>query len=482
VADPVVVIGAGPAGLAAAYECARLGLPAVVLEQDRMVGGLCRTVEHQGFRFDLGGHRFFTKNEEVRALWRETLGDEFLRRPRRSRIYFGGRFVAYPLKPFDALRRLGAKETALSIASFLARRVRPHPDPKSFEAWTENQFGHRLYAHFFRAYTEKVWGIPCSELAGEWGAQRIKGLNLASAIRSALFKPRHGKIRTLIEEFDYPRLGPGQMYEALAARCRAAGVPVRLGHRAVGVDTRGGRALAVRARTDAGETRLPCAAVLSSMPLTELACALDEADPSARAAAGALGYRSLLTVDLMLRGAETVPDTWIYIHDPNLRVGRVQCFRNWSPDLVPGPEASSLGFEYFATEGDDLWTTSDAELVALAKRELGELGLADPDRVFDATVQRAGKAYPLFRLGYAEHVRTIRRALARFENVQPIGRYGMFRYNNMDHSILTGMLAARNLGDAQHDVWSVNVDAEYLESGPAPQAGQATDADRLANA
>ncbi|MFH0910514.1 MAG: NAD(P)/FAD-dependent oxidoreductase [Planctomycetota bacterium] len=469
--ERAVIIGGGPAGLAAGYECGRRRIPAVVLEADSVVGGLCRTVEHNGFRFDLGGHRFFTKSREVSALWHEILGDEFLRRPRLSRIYFGGRFVAYPLKPLDALRRLGLVETARSIASYLARKLAPNADTSSFESWNENQFGRRLYTHFFKAYTEKVWGIPCSELASEWGAQRIKGLSLASAIRSALFKPAHGRIKTLIEEFEYPRLGPGEMYEALAERCRGLGVEVLLGHRAVRVERRGDGPTAVHARTSVGESRFPASAVLSSMPLSGLVEALDGMPPEALSSARALTYRSLLTVNLMLTGPETIPETWLYIHDPAFRVGRVQCFKNWSPFMVPKAETSSLGMEFFATEGDDLWTLPDHELVALGKSEMARLGIADEGRVFDAFVLRAPKAYPVFRLGYAAHLARIREVLDPIPRLYPIGRYGMFRYNNMDHSILTGLLAARCLAGERHDLWSVNADEEYLEAGAGARAG-----------
>lgn len=460
----VVVIGGGPAGLAAVYTLAKMGVPAVCLESSQDWGGLSRTVVYRGFRFDIGGHRFFSKSQEVNALWKEILGDEFLTRPRQSRIYYRNRFFSYPLKAGDALRGLGLFESLRIFGSYLFRQIRPYPETPDFERWTSNLFGDRLYRHFFKAYTEKVWGIPCSQIASEWGAQRIRGLNLLSAIRSALLPPKHGSIKTLIGSFHYPRYGPGQMYEATAQKAEALGAELVREAHVVRIERDETCVKAVIAKTPSGERRYPATYVLSSMPLTDLVIAIDPPlDEEAQLAARHLRYRSLLTVNLILDTPQTIPDTWIYIHDPRIRMGRIQCFKNWSPAMVPDPQKSSLGCEYFVTEGDEVWQMADPDLLTLAKQELQELRLVDPAKVEDGFVVRAAKAYPVFDLGYAPRVAAIRRALAPISNLQPIGRYGMYRYNNMDHSILTGILAARNTQGARYDIWSVNVDQEYQE-------------------
>jgi len=462
-ANSTVIIGGGPAGLAAALECGRQGRPTVLLEMDAVVGGISRTVERNGYRFDIGGHRFFTKSAEVEQLWRATLPGDFLRRPRLSRIYFNKRFFDYPLKPANALLSLGIGQTMASIASYLRYQLRPNRSADSFETWAENQFGRRLYRIFFKAYTEKVWGIPCSEISSEWGVQRIKGLNLASAIRSAVLPGKRGEIKTLIEEFDYPRLGPGQMYEAMMQRCREAGVDVRLGHRATGLEVAGQRAQAVLVRSGSEEYRIGCDAVISSMPLDELVMGMSGVAATARDAAAALTYRSLITVNLMLSRRPPVPDTWIYVHDPSLVVGRVQFYHNWSPAMIPDEASGSMGLEIFASEGDAQWLMPDDELIARAAGEAQQLGLLDRSTIRDAFVVRTRKAYPISRTDYHKHVNVIREAIGQVANVQPIGRYGMFRYNNMDHSILTGMLAARNLSGESNDIWAVNTEEEYHE-------------------
>lgn len=463
--EKVVIIGGGPAGLAAAYELGKRGTAAVCLEASDEVGGISRTVVRNGYRFDLGGHRFFTKSKEVNELWREVLGDDFLRRPRLSRIFYRRQFFAYPVKAADALKKLGVFEAFLIGTQYLWRRCAPKKDLSNFENWTINLFGDRLYKHFFKAYTEKVWGIPCSRIASEWGAQRIKGLSLLTTIKSAIIKPKHGTIKTLIDEFDYPRFGPGQMYNAMAAKVEKMGIPVLRGHVVTRLEKSSNRITAVIARTrDGKEVRFPTSAVISSMPFTELVTAISPAvSPQAVEASKALTYRSLMTVNLILDVPKTIPDTWIYIHEPSLRMGRVQCFKNWSPDMVPDQSRSSLGCEYFASEGDDLWTMADADLVQLARKELATLGIADPEKVIDGFVIRVPKAYPVFDLEYKQRVERIRKDIDAIENLQPVGRYGMFRYNNMDHSILTGILAARNVMGSHYDIWQVNTDAEYHE-------------------
>jgi protoporphyrinogen oxidase len=463
-ADPIVVVGAGPAGLAAAYDLSKRRQGVICLEADSAVGGISRTVEYKGFRFDIGGHRFFTKYPVVHALWHEVLSDELLVRPRLSRIYYRNRFFYYPIRPFNALMGLGLWEAILIVLSYLKAQLAPRHGEETFEDWVANRFGYRLYTHFFKVYTEKVWGIPCTEIRAEWAAQRIKGLSLTSAVLNALFKSRGPGVKSLIEEFEYPRLGPGQMYERMAERVQEMGNQVLLQQEATRLVHNGQRVVRVIARTTQGEKAYPASHVISSMPITESLKRLSPAPPAdVLFAADQLTYRSILTVNLLLNRAEHLPDTWIYIHDPQVRVGRVQLFKNWSPWMVPDPQQSSRGLEYFCTEGDDLWTTDDAALIELGKEEMQHLRLCDPEDVFDAFVVRMPKCYPVYDAHYQEHLETVRTYLARFDNMHPVGRYGLFKYNNSDHSILTALLTVENLFGANHDVWAINADDEYLE-------------------
>jgi len=461
----VLVVGAGPAGLAATLDLSKRGERAVCLEADRVVGGLSRTVSHQGFRFDIGGHRFFTRYAVVRDLWAETLGDDLLRRPRLSRIFYRGRFFHYPIRPLDALAGLGLRASALAGLSYLEARARPVRPERTFEDWVANRFGRRLFEHFFQTYTEKVWGIPCHELQAEWAAQRIQGLSLASAVLGALRRRGPSRVKSLIDEFDYPRLGPGQMYEAMAQRVERLGNEVRLGHRVRRIEHDGRRVRRVVAETGSGAWSARPAHLVSSMPVTSLVRSLHPAAPDdVLAAAESLRYRALLTVNLLLARPETLPDTWIYVHDPAVRVARVQLPHNWSPDLVPSATQCSRGLEYFCDEGDRLWRTADASLVTRGVGELQALGLCGAEDVFDGFVVRTPRCYPVYDSQYRRHLARIRSYLDRFDNLHPVGRAGLFKYNNADHSILTALLAVENILGARHDVWAVNADDQYHEA------------------
>jgi len=469
-----VIVGAGPAGLTAAYELARLGLGGEILEQDSVVGGLARTASYRGFRFDIGGHRFFTKVEEVRRIWDDLLGADLLLRPRLSRIYYRETFFDYPLKPANALLGLGPAEAMRIGASFAAAQLFPSAEERTFEQWVVNRFGRRLFQVFFQSYTEKVWGMPCSEIGSEWAAQRIKNLDLSAAVRNAfLGHGRGGLVTTLIEQFHYPRLGPGMMWERCRDRVAGAGIGTAVDARVVRVAHDGSRVSALVVVDAAGrERRVSGDHFIVSMPLRDLVLALDPPPPPAvLAAARRLRYRDFLTVVLITRRAEPFPDNWIYIHEPRVRVGRIQNFRAWSPEMVPDPDAGSLGLEYFVQEGDELWSAADPELVALGAAECEALGLLDPSLVTDGTVVRMPKAYPVYDSGYREALAELRGALARLGNLQVIGRNGQHRYNNQDHSMVTGLLAARNVAGAKHDVWAVNVEADYHEHERPPDAG-----------
>ncbi len=470
-----VIAGGGPAGLTGAYELVKNGRSCAVLEADpRLVGGISRTDEYKGYRFDIGGHRFFSKSQEVNDLWREILGDQFIKRPRLSRIYYDRKFFDYPLKPVDALWKLGVARSARILLSYIKARLRPIKPERSFEDWVVNRFGRVLFETFFKSYTEKVWGMPTSAISADWAAQRIKGLSLVKAVFGALkggLGSKKGEvIKTLIEEFHYPRLGPGQMWETARDRIRDMGGSVHMDRRVERIDHDGSSVTSVVARDAAGKAyRYTGRQFLSTLPVRELIRAMNPAAPDeVRKAAESLGYRDFLSVVLIVDRAETFPDTWIYVHEPDVRVGRIQNFKNWSPDLVPDPSKSSLGLEYFCFEGDDLWTMSDADLLELGRREIDAMGLVPASEVVDGCVVRMPKAYPVYDDEYRKHLEVIRGWLANFDNLELAGRNGMHKYNNQDHSMMTATLAARNiLGQGKYDTWKVNTDAEYHEDGPS---------------
>ena len=475
----IVIIGAGPAGLTAGYLLSKQGVPVTILESDPVyVGGIARTVRYKGYRFDIGGHRFFSKSEEVEALWTEILPDDMLDRPRSSRILYNGELFTYPLRAFDALRKLGVVESARCVLSYLHACVFPVRNATTFEDWVSNQFGKRLFSIFFKTYTEKVWGMSCKDISADWAAQRIKGLSLKTAILNSLLpatprKARSEVVKTLIETFRYPRLGPGMMWETCAERIGAAGGAIHLGMRVVGCEYDRARDRWTVVGEDAQKTRhaFPADHVISSAPIRELVNAITPALPQeAVDAANALKYRDFVTVALMLRDRDTFADNWIYIHDPKVQVGRIQNFKAWSPDMVPEPGMTCYGLEYFCFRGDDLWTSSDEALRALAARELVQIGLARGDDIVDGCVVRQAKAYPVYDDDYAAHVDTVRGAIERgYPRLHLVGRNGMHKYNNQDHAMMTAMLCVRNIlaGKAIYDLWGVNQDAEYHESGSA---------------
>jgi len=466
--DSVVVIGAGPAGLAAAWELVRLGLHPVIVEAGSRVGGIARTEVYKGYRFDVGGHRFFTQNEEVQQLWEEMLGAEFLTVPRLSRIYYRGRFYSYPLELGNALCNLGPLESVRVGLSYVWAKLFPTRPEATFEHWVTNRFGTRLYHAFFGPYTEKVWGIPGSAIGADWAAQRIRGLSLRTTVLNAVLGS--STARSLIREFQYPRLGPGMMWERFAAMVEAHGGEVRMGTEAVAVRRVEGDRWEVVCREGGRESILHGGHVISSMPLPTLLARLEPAPPAAVAAAAErLRHRAMLVVGLMVRRAELFPDNWIYVHSPDVSVGRIQNFRNWSRDLVPDPETSSLGLEYFCSEDDALWRLADADLIDLAGRELTMLGLANASEVVDGAVIRQPKAYPVYDGEYKAHLAVIQEYFATVSGLQTIGRNGLHRYNNQDHSMLTGIFAARNLCGGRHDLWNVNTEASYHEERLAPE-------------
>jgi protoporphyrinogen oxidase len=471
---PVLIIGAGPAGLTAGYLLSKVGVPVTIIESDTTyVGGISRTVTYKGFHFDIGGHRFFSKSQEVENLWSELLPNDFLIRPRLSRIYYRGQFFSYPLKAFDALQKLGVVESALCMLSYAKARLFPKRNPKNLEEWVSNQFGWRLFSIFFKTYTEKVWGMSCKEISADWAAQRIKGLSLSSAIFHALgFKKSDGKkvIKTLIDSFRYPRRGPGMMWQACAEKIHVAGGDVHMGQsvHACRYDA-ATKIWHVSAQDTSGQSHTyEGSHVISSAPLRQLVAGLTPpVSAKVREAAQALRYRDFLVVGLIVKDRDRFADNWIYIHDPSVKVGRIQNFKSWSPEMVPDPQFNCYGMEYFCFEGDGLWSSKDADLIELAKDELVKIGLVAREDILDGCVIRQKKAYPVYDDLYQKRVDEIRSELEKmFPTLHLVGRNGMHKYNNQDHAMMTAMIAAKNIlaGRKVMDPWKVNQDAEYHET------------------
>jgi len=475
----IFVIGAGPAGLTAAYCLTKEMRSVIVIEKDPVyVGGISRTVRYGDFLFDIGGHRFFSKSKEVVDLWHEILPDDFITRRRLSRIYYGGKFYSYPLNAFQALRNLGIFTSTLCMLSYAFAKAFPIASPRSFHDWVRNQFGERLFQIFFKTYTEKVWGMSCDEISADWATQRIKGLDLSVAVMNALKrsfgrKPAadagaDGVVKTLIETFQYPRRGPGMMWEAAAARVTERGGRILMDRELVELAYDHARSLwQIEVATGTGSRETYTARhVVSSAPVRELVQKFSP-KPISLLHARELRYRDFLTVALMVNKPELFADNWIYIHDPSVKVGRVQNFGSWSPEMAP-PGSTCLGLEYFCFEGDGLWTMSDDELIALATREVAKVGLVSAADVIGGCVVRQPKAYPVYDDAYRDHMATIRRDLeSSYPTLHLIGRNGMHKYNNQDHAMMTAMLAARNIlaGERVYDIWQVNEDAEYHEAG-----------------
>jgi len=480
----VAIIGAGPAGLTAGYLLSKEKVPVTILEADpQYVGGIARTAKYKGYHFDIGGHRFFSKAKEVEDLWTELLPNDMLDRPRSSRIFYNGKFFSYPLKATEALFKLGIFESTRCVLSYMKARMFPTKEPKSFEDWVTNQFGKRLFSIFFKTYTEKVWGMSCKEISADWAAQRIKGLSLKSAILNAILPKKKPKnkgdvIKSLIDTFRYPRRGPGMMWDACAARIQEMGGEVAMGMRVVGCEYHKDSQLWTVTYEDTAKNRhqVQSRHVISSAPMKQLVNGLTpRVSEKALHAANSLRYRDFLTVVLILKDRQVFDDNWIYIHDPSVKVGRIQNFKSWSPEMVPDPTMTCYGLEYFCFEGDGLWNSSDADLIERGKIELAKVGLATAADVVDGCVVRQVKAYPVYDDDYAKHVATIREELdANYPNLHLVGRNGMHKYNNQDHAMMTAMLCARNIlaGSNVFDLWQVNQDAEYHEAGKAgEQAG-----------
>lgn len=472
-ARKVIIVGGGPAGLTAAYELGRHRIPSIVLEQHALVGGHARTESYKGFLFDVGGHRFFTKVEAVNQLWRDVLGEAFITVPRLSRIYYNRRFFYYPLKLWNVLRGLGLTNSALILFSYMRAHFFPHRQEENLEQWVINRFGQRLYRTFFKTYTEKVWGQPCTKIRADWAAQRIKGLSFTSALRNALSNSNGNRIKSLIEQFQYPILGPGMMWQEVGKIAEARGSRIRLNTEAVQIHRTGHHIDSVTVRCGSQEEVISGTDFISSMPVNLLIARMTPPPPEpVLAAARRLSHRDFLMVALIVNRKRLFPDHWIYVHSPEVRVARIQNFKNWSAQMTPDPNKTSLGLEYFCSVGDELWEMPDPDLIELAKQELETIGLARHSDVEDGMVIREPRAYPVYDPGYQDNLEVIKQYLSTFDNFQTVGRNGLHRYNNQDHAMLTAMLAVRNILGERHDLWRVNTEEEYHEEITEGQLAQ----------
>jgi protoporphyrinogen oxidase len=472
----VLCIGAGPAGLTAAYRLSAAGACVTVLERNpTLVGGISRTETYKGYRFDVGGHRFFSRSKEIEALWEEILGDQLLTRQRKSRILFNGRLFDYPLRPINALSGLGIFESVRCLISYFRAKLFKTHNPKTFEDWVTNQFGHRLYSIFFKSYTEKVWGMKCKEISADWAAQRIKGLSLGTAMLQALVPKwlmKGGSTpKSLIETFRYPRLGPGQMWEVAAEKVSEAGGEVFMGLNVDGLcrDAESGVWTVSATDPKGKQHEFEVDHVISSTPIADLVEYIEPSPPEAvMTAARMLRYRDFVTVALIIKDVDLFDDNWIYVHDPNVKVGRIQNFKSWSPHLVPDPDQNCLGLEYFCFKGDGIWDAKDEDLLRLADEELIQMGLVTAGHVIDGTVIRQSKAYPVYDENYEERIALFRIWLeSNMQGLHLVGRNGMHKYNNQDHAMMTALLTAENIlaGEQLWDIWRVNEDADYHEVG-----------------
>ncbi|MBF0565708.1 MAG: FAD-dependent oxidoreductase [Nitrospirae bacterium] len=491
------ILGAGPAGMGVALELIAGGIKDIVIvDTHDKVGGLARTETYGDARFDIGPHRFFTKNKEVDNLWHETLGTDFIPVNRLTRIYYKNKFFYYPIKPYDALAGLGIVESIHALASFAAAKAKRHDEPKTFEDWITNKFGRKLYETFFKTYTEKVWGIPCKEIGAEWASQRIKGLDMMQVLRNAFtssagkFMTRTGKLpsalsntlpkatpkalpktlpKTLVDQFDYPRLGAGQMYEAMCEKAVKAGVTLMLQTRAASLIHKDGRIKSVLATSGGNEYSINAKQYFSSIPLTHFFRMLRPEEPvQVMEAVEALYYRDHITVNLLVGSDNLFPDQWIYVHSPEVAMARLANYNNFSAAMVNKKGKTALSVEYFVFQHEDLWKKPDDYLKNLAVEELSRVGLIKSETVEGAWVVRETEAYPTYYLGFGRHYDVLKARTGEFGNICQIGRGGMYKYNNQDHSIYSGLLAARNYrhpNDKPFNLWDINIDTEYHESG-----------------
>jgi protoporphyrinogen oxidase len=463
----VHIIGAGPSGMACAHTLAKGGHSAIVITEEKGVGGLCQTLEFSDYLFDIGGHRFLSKSGLINSIWKEVMGDDLLQVRRLSRIFYRKRFFNYPLSFFNTFRNLGPFESFRCVASYGFCRLTKPGDDQTFEGWIINRFGKRLYKIFFDTYTRKVWAVPCKDISADWAVQRIRGLSLRVAIKKALLGARSRGPKTLAEEFLYPKKGPGQFYAKMERSLKDLGTRFLFEKRVVAVNHRDGRVVSIGVKdgSDPVAQEMPVDYLFSSMPLTDLIQSLNPQPPgSIRLAASKLRFRSFLVVNVILDCKTLFPDQWIYVHSPDVQLGRIQNYKNWSPFMTANPERTSLGLEYFCSEGDELWEMNDVDLIDFAVEELEEIGIVSRKHLINGFVVRRKNVYPVYSLEYQRALDVIRKYLSRFDNLQTMGRAGLFRYDNSDHAMLSGIGAAKNYMDKSvYNLWSQGPQQEYLE-------------------
>ena len=465
----IAVIGAGPAGLAAAYQLSKKGGEVHVFEASGAVGGLARTIDLWGQKVDLGPHRFFSSDPRVNKVWLEIIGDDYEMVNRLTRIYYNGRFFFYPLRPFNALANLGILEATSCMTSYGVQRFQRAIDQPCFENWVVRRFGRRLFEIFFKTYSEKLWGVRCTEIDSDFAAQRIKKLSLWEAIRNAFSRRSGTGHKTLVDQFAYPHGGSGELYTRMAQYVRASGGTVECNRPVQRVLTSNGRVTGLEFET--GEQRL-FDEVVSTMPIGQLVTRLPRVPPRIAAAAKALKFRNTILVYLKVEGTDLFPDNWLYIHSPELRTGRITNFRNWVPQLYGSEQSTILTLEYWCNDEDSIWRREDQSLVALASDELRRTGLIKNAPISAGHVHRIRRCYPVYNCGYKGTLNLVEQYLSGIAGLTVIGRYGAFKYNNQDHSILMGLLAAENIVEkAGHDLWAVNTDYEYQENTVITKTG-----------
>lgn len=469
----IVIIGAGPAGLGAASELLKLSKKTdykiTILDKNGLVGGLARTHTTKGYRFDVGPHRFFTNNKEVLSLWKDTLGKEFIKVPRLTRMYYKGRFFLYPIEFGDIIRKFGIIDlTKSTLSYFRAKIFLRNLKTKTFEDWITKNFGGVLYSIFFKTYTEKLWGVPCSEIGSEWAGQRIKNTNFTEVVKNAIFGGVKRRPKTWVDKFYYPTKGAGYMYEKMATKLKRKGVEIKLNSKVTRINRKNKKIISVE-YFDGNKTKtIKTDAVFSSMPITHLVQAVSPKAPNdVLEASRKLTFRDHITVNFMVKGADIFPDNWVYVHDPGYKMTRVANYTNFTKKMAKDNNHSAIAVEYFAFKTDKLWNTSDEKMKSLAEKELVSSKLLKKGQIIDGFVVREPESYPTYFLKQKKYFNAIKNYLSKLDNLHLIGRGGMFKYNNMDHSIYTGMLAARNLiaGEEKYNVWAVNIDAEYQEAG-----------------
>ena len=461
----VAIIGAGPAGMTTALQLCRGGAEVCVYEASPHVGGLSRSLDLWGHRVDMGPHRFFSTDARVNGLWLDVVGRDYAMVNRMTRIFYQDRFFSYPLRPLETLRKIGLQDAISCTLSYVKQRLLPdhaESEPESFESWSVRRFGRKLHETFFESYSEKLWGIPCNQLSADFAAQRINTFSLPEAILSAVSPARAKKHKTLVETFAYPLGGTGSVYEKMADQIREAGGSLAMQSPVRRVVHDGFQVTGIETETSGIES---FDRVVSTMPLTSLVRGLANVPHEVLKSTEQLQFRNTVLVFLHVDSSKLFGDQWLYIHDPKVQMGRVTNFRNWVHQLHGDQNTSVIACEFWCNDDDSTWCAPDANLIEQASRELQATGLIEKEPVLAGHVERLPKCYPVYRRGYRTHVDRISQYLKQFSGLVPIGRYGAFKYNNQDHSILMGILAAENiLSGTDHDLWSVNSDfTQYHE-------------------